>query len=158
MSTSRVRPSTVTIAVILIWLRFALTLAGAVSIVLFGTGVAASDQAVIAEELQRAELPAEWATTVGPILIVTGVAFLILAIIEAIFAVAIGRGSNVARIRLTILIVLRLIGGLVLILFGWGGNSFEYGTFLGMAVGIIMLLLLYNHAANQFFTNEVRAR
>jgi hypothetical protein len=158
MSTSRVRPSTVTIAVILIWLRFALTLAGAVSIVLFGTGVAASDQAVIAEELQRAELPAEWATTVGPILIVTGVAFLILAIIEAIFAVAIGRGSNVARILLTILIVLRLIGGLVLILFGWGGNSFEYGTFLGMAVGIIMLLLLYNHAANQFFTNEVRAR
>ena len=113
MSTSRVRPSTVTIAVILIWLRFALTLAGAVSIVLFGTGVAASDQAVIAEELQRAELPAEWATTVGPILIVTGVAFLILAIIEAIFAVAIGRGSNVARILLTILIVLRLIGGLV---------------------------------------------
>ncbi len=158
MSTSRVRPSTVTIAVILIWLRFALTLVGAVSIVLFGTGVAASDQAVIAEELQRAELPAEWATTVGPILIVTGVAFLILAIIEAIFAVAIGRGSNVARILLTILIVLRLIGGLVLILFGWGGNSFEYGTFLGMAIGIIMLLLLYNHSANQFFTNEVRAR
>lgn len=158
MSTSRVRPSTVTIAVILIWLRFALTLIGAVSIVLFGTGVAASDQAVIAEELQRAELPAEWATTVGPILIVTGVAFLILAIIEAIFAVAIGRGSNVARILLTILIVLRLIGGLVLILFGWGGNSFEYGTFLGMAIGIIMLLLLYNHSANQFFTNEVRAR
>ncbi len=158
MSTSRVRPTTVTIAVVLIWLRFALTLAGAVSIVLFGTGVAASDQAVIAEELQRAELPAEWATTVGPILIVTGVVFLVLAIIEAIFAVAIGRGSNVARILLTIVIVLRLVGGLVLILFDWGGNTFEYGTFLGMAVGIIMLLLLYNHSANQFFTDEVRAR
>ena len=43
-------------------------------------------------------------------------------------------------------------------LFGWDGNSFEYGTFLGMAIGIIMLLLLYNHSANQFFTNEVRAR
>ena len=155
MATTTERPSTVTIAVVLIWIRFGLTLAGAIATILFGTGIAASDQAVIAEQLKRADLPAEWSSTAGPLVIGAGVALLILALIEAIFAVAISRGSNVARILLTIVIAIRLVTGLVLLIVGWGGNSFEYGTFLGMALGIIMLLLLYNGAANRYFSNRV---
>ena len=155
MASTRERPSTVTIAVVLIWIRCGLTLVGAITTILFGTGIAASDPATIADELKRADLPAEWATTAGPLLIVAGAALLILAIIEAIFAVAISRGSNVARILLTIVIAIRLVIGVVLIIIGWGGNNFEFGTFLGMALGVIMLLLLYNGAANRYFSNRV---
>ena len=155
MASTRERPSTVTIAVVLIWIRCGLTLVGAITTILFGTSIAASDPASVADALKRADLPAEWATTAGPVVIVAGAALLILAVIEGIFAVAISRGSNVARILLTIVIAIRLVTGLSLMIIGWGGNTFEYGTFLGMALGVIMLLLLYNGAANRYFSNRV---
>ena len=155
MSDTIERPSQVTIVVILIWISFALTVAGAIAVILVGTGIAASDQAAVAEQLKNLDLPQEWASTIGPIVIVTGALFFIIAIIEAIFAIAIGRGSNIARILLTIVIAIRLVGGLVFILTSWGASSFTFGIFLDMGLGIIVLLLLFNHAANQFFTDRV---
>ncbi|MFM7211199.1 MAG: hypothetical protein ACKOYQ_04210, partial [Actinomycetota bacterium] len=94
MSDTIERPSQVTIVVILIWISFALTVAGAIAVILVGTGIAASDQAAVAEQLKNLDLPQEWASTIGPIVIVTGALFFIIAIIDAIFAIAIGRGSN----------------------------------------------------------------
>jgi hypothetical protein len=158
MAEPRVRPSQVTIVVILIWIAFALTIVGAIATVIAGTAIAASDQASVEQLLKDLDLPTSWSTTAGPIVIVTGALFFIIAIIEAIFAVAIGRGSNVARILLTILIAIRLIGGLVFILTSWGTETFMFGVFLDMGLAIIVLLLLFNHASNEFFTDEVPER
>ena len=158
MATTRVRPSQVTIVVVLIWIAFALTIVGAIATILAGTAIAASDQASVEQLLKDLDLPTEWSTTAGPIVIVTGALFFVIAIIEAIFAVAIARGSNVARILLTILIIIRLIGGLVFILTSWGTATFMFGVFLDMGLAIIVLLLLFNHASNEFFTDEVRTR
>ena len=102
MSQARVRPSQVTIVVILIWIAFALTVVGAIATILAGTAIAASDQASVEQLLKDLDLPTSWSSTAGPIVIVTGALFFIVALIEAIFAVAIGRGSNVARILLII--------------------------------------------------------
>jgi hypothetical protein len=157
MATTRTRPSQVTIVVILIWIAFALTVVGAIATIIAGTAIAASDQASVEQLLKDLDLPTSWSTTAGPIVIVTGALFFIIALIEAIFAVAIARGSNVARILLTILIAIRLIGGLVFILTSWGTATFMFGVFLDMGLAIIVLLLLFNHQSNEFFTDEVKA-
>ena len=158
MSETRTRPSQVTIVVILIWIAFALTVVGAIATILAGTAIAASDQASVEQLLKDLDLPASWSTTAGPIVIVTGALFFIVALIEAIFAVAIGRGSNIARILLTILLIIRIIGGLVFILTSWGTAAFMFGIFLDMGLAIIVLLLLFNHQSSQFFTDEVKTR
>lgn len=155
MATTRVRPSQVTIVVVLLWIGFALTLIGGIATIIAGTAIAASDPAVVAEKLKELDLPEAWNTTAGPITIVAGVAILIVALIYAIFAVAVSRGSNVARVLITILIVIRVIGGIVFIVTSWGTASFMFGVFLSVGLDIIILLLLFNHASNEFFTDEV---
>ncbi len=158
MATPRVRPSQVTIVVVLLWIGFALTLIGSIATIIAGTAIAASDPDAVAERLKELDLPEAWNTTAGPITIVAGVAIMIIAVIYAIFAVAISRGSNVARVLITIIVALRLIGGLVFIITSWGTASFMFGVFLSMALDIIILLLLFNSAANEFFTDEVEPR
>lgn len=156
MPETQVRPSQVTIVVVLIWIAFALTVVGAIATILAGTGIAASDPALVAEKLKELDLPETWSTGIGPIIIVSGALMFVVAIIEAVFAVAIGRGSNIARILLTILIVIRIVSGIVLIVTSWGTESFLFGTFLAMGLDIIVLLLLFNHQSNEFFTDRVR--
>jgi len=156
MATTQARPSQVTIVAVLLWIGFALTLVGAIATIIAGTAIAASDPAVVAEKLKELDLPEAWNTTAGPITIVAGVAILIVALIYAIFAVAISRGSNVARVLLTIVIIVRLIGSLVLIVTSWGTQSFMFGVFLSMAIDIIVLLLMFNHASNEYFTDDVK--
>jgi hypothetical protein len=156
MSDTRTRPSQVTIVVILIWIAFALTVVGAIATILAGTAIAASDQASVEQLLKDLDLPKAWSTTAGPIVIVAGALFFVIALLEAIFAIAIGRGSNVARILLTILLVIRILGGLVFILTSLGTASFMFGIFLDMGLAIIVLLLLFNHESNEFFTDEVK--
>jgi hypothetical protein len=156
MSSTQERPSQVTIVVVLIWIAFALTVVGAIATILVGTGIAASDPARVAEELKTLDLPQSWASGVGPIVIVAGALMFVIAIIQAIFAVAIGRGSNVARILLTILLVIRVISGVVFIVTSWGTETWMFGVFLSIALDIIVLLLLFNAKSNEFFTDRVR--
>jgi hypothetical protein len=156
MSSTQERPSQVTIVVVLIWIAFALTVVGAIATILVGTGIAASDPARVAEELKALDLPQSWASGVGPIVIVAGALMFVIAIIQAIFAVAIGRGSNVARILLTILLVIRVISGVVFIVTSWGTETWMFGVFLSIALDIIVLLLLFNTKSNEFFTNRVK--
>jgi hypothetical protein len=156
MATTRVRPSQVTIVVVLIWIAFALTVVGAIATVLVGTGIAASDPARVAEELKNLDLPESWSTGIGPIVIVAGALMFVVAIIQAIFAVTIGRGSNVARILLTILLIIRIISGVVFILTSWGTETWMFGVFLAIGLDIIVLLLLFNSRSNEFFTDAVR--
>ena len=156
MSEVRERPSQVTIVVILIWIAFALTVVGAIATILVGTGIAASDPARVAEELKNLDLPESWATGIGPIIIVAGALMFVVAIIQAIFAVAIARGSNVARILLTILMVIRIVSGIVFIVTSWGTETWMFGIFLSIALDIIVLLLLFNAKSNEFFTDRVK--
>ena len=86
MSETRTRPSQVTVVVILIWIAFALTVVGAIATILAGTAIAASDQASVEQLLKDLDLPVAWSTTAGPIVIVTGALFFVIALIEAIFA------------------------------------------------------------------------
>jgi len=151
-----VRPGSVTIVVILIWIGFAFTLVGAVSLVLIGTGIASSTPEAIAAELERLDLPAAWAPSIGPILIVSGAFLLVIALIYALFAVFISRGSNVARILIAIIIAIRIIGGIIMMVTGWGTDTWLFSVFLGVALDVAVLFLLFNSQANAFFTDRVR--
>ena len=156
MSEVRERPSQVTIVVILIWIAFALTVVGAIATILVGTGIAASDPARVAEELKNLDLPESWSTGIGPIIIVAGALMFVIAIIQAFFAVAIGRGSNIARILLTILIIIRIVSSIVFIVTSWGTETWMFGVFLAVALDVIVLLLLFNSKSNEFFTDQVK--
>jgi hypothetical protein len=156
MSEARERPSQVTVVVILIWIAFALTVVGAIATILVGTGIAASDPARVAEELKNLDLPESWSTGIGPIIIVAGALMFVVAIIQAIFAVAISRGSNVARILLTILLAIRIVSSIVFIVTSWGTATWMFGVFLAVALDIIVLLLLFNSKSNEFFTDRVK--
>lgn len=156
MSEVRERPSQVTIVVILIWIAFALTVVGAIATILVGTGIAASDPARVAEELKNLDLPESWSTGIGPIIIVAGALMFVVAIIQAFFAIAIGRGSNIARILLTILIIIRIVSSIVFIVTSWGTETWMFGVFLAVALDVIVLLLLFNSKSNEFFTDQVK--
>lgn len=141
-----VRPGSVTIVVILIWIGFAFTLVGAVSLVLIGTGIASSTPEAIAAELERLDLPAAWAPSIGPILIVSGAFLLVIALIYALFAVFISRGSNVARILIAIIIAIRIIGGIIMMVTGWGTDTWLFSVFLGVALDVAVLFLLFKRS------------
>ena len=121
-----------------------------------GTGIAASDPSRVAEELKNLDLPESWSTGIGPIVIVAGALMFVVAIIQAIFAVTISRGSNVARILLTILLIIRIVSGIVFILTSWGTETWMFGVFLAIGLDVIVLLLLFNSKSNEFFTDAVR--
>lgn len=156
MPETKVRPSQVTIVVVLIWFSFALTVIAAIATIIAGTLIASSDPAAVLERLREYDLPESWGSTAGPVAIVSGGLMFVIAIIEAIFAVAISRGSNIARILLTIFIAFRILVGLLFIVTSWGTSGFLFGTFLAVGLDIIVLLLLFNHASNEYFTNEVK--
>lgn len=158
MANVRVRPPSVTIVVVLLWISFALILVSAIAAFFAGTGLsAAGNEEQIAEELRALDLPASWAPAVGPIFLVIGGVLLVLALIQALFAVFISKGSNVARILLTVILVIRLVTSILGMFTASGNINILFGTVLSVGLDIVILFLLYNAQANSFFTDKVRA-
>ena len=158
-ATPRVRPGSVTALVILMWIGVGITLLFAVVLFLAGAGVSASSLADVTASLirdfnlspTRAESIAK---VLGPLMLVGGGVLLIAAFVQALLAVFISRGSNVARILVTILIGLRILSVLATLAQGFGGGIVLY-VITELLFDILLLVLLYNRAANQFFTNRV---
>lgn len=159
MATTRNRPGSVTIVTVLLWISFAFWLLTAIAAFLTGTGLtAAGDQAQIEAELKNLGLPESWAPGVGPTFLVIGAVLVVFAIISALFAVFIGRGSNVARILLTVVIAIRALGTLSSLFATDLGIGLVASAVVSIAIDAVILFLLYNAEANEFFTDEVRVR
>ena len=158
MTETRNRPGAVTIVVVLLWISFAFWVISAIVAFFTGTGLtAAGDITQIENELEKLGLPTSWAPAVGPTFLVIGGVLVLFAVISALFAVFIGKGSNVARILLTILIVVRMIASL--------SSLFATDLNIGMVITIVVsigidaviLFLLFNAESNKFFTDSVKA-
>lgn len=158
MSEVRTRPGSVTIVVVLLWISFAAWIIAAITMFIFGTGItSAGNIEQIEQELEKFGLPASWAPGVGPTFLVLGGILVVFAIISALFAIFISKGSNVARILLTIIIAIRIIGSLSSLIATDIGFSVIFSVIVSVAIDAVILFLLYNADANRFFTDKVPA-
>ncbi len=150
----RQRPGTVTVVVVLLWISMAALLLVGVLLLVAAAGITAgATQAEIEKALSDAGLPIGWAPAVGPVMFSLAAVAFIFAVIQALFAVFISKGSNVARILITILLAIRLAASLV--------GMFTVPAFIAQAIidvimSIVILALLWNTRANEFFTDRVR--
>lgn len=148
------RPGTVTVVVVLMWISVAALLIVGLLLLVGAAGITAgATQAEIEKALADAGFPTSWAPAVGPVMFSLAAVMLIFAVIQALFAVFISKGSNVARILITILLAIRLAASLV--------GMFTVPAFIAQAVidviiSIVILALLWNARANEFFTDRVR--
>jgi hypothetical protein len=150
----RQRPGTVTVVVVLLWISVAALLLLGVLLLVGAAGITAgATQAEIEKALSEAGFPTSWAPAVGPVMFSLAAVMFIFAVIQALFAVFISKGSNVARILITILLAIRLVSSII--------GMFTIPAFIAQAildviVNIVILALLWNARANEFFTDRVR--
>lgn len=158
MAETRNRPGAVTIVVVLLWISFAFWLITAIAAFFTGTGLtAAGDIQQIEQELEKLGLPTSWAPAVGPTFLVIGVVLVVFALISALFAVFIGKGSNIARILLTIIVAIRIVGTLSSLLATDMSIGLVISAVVSIGIDVVILFLLYNAESNKFFTDSVKA-
>jgi hypothetical protein len=158
MPDTRNRPGAVTIVVVLLWISFAFWLITAIAAFFTGTGLtAAGDIQQIEAELEKLGLPTSWAPAIGPTFLVIGVVLVVFALISALFAVFIGKGSNVARILLTVIVALRIVSSLSSLFATDLNIGLVLSVVVSVGIDVVILFLLYNAESSKFFTDQVRA-
>lgn len=156
---ARIRPGSVTALVVLMWLGVAFTLIAAVVLFIAGAGIASMSvmeiEARLVKDFGVTLANAErLAPAIGPVMLVSGGVLILAAIVQALLAVFISKGSNVARILLTIIMVLRILSVVATMFQGLGSGIVAY-VIIELAFDILILALMYNRAANEFFTDRV---
>lgn len=127
------RPASVTFLVVLVWISAILTL------LVGGLFLAGADNATVADQFNGA---ADAAKLAGWVLLVLGV-------LTALFAIGLGRGSNFLRILVTIVFVLRIAGDVWLVL----RSNYDSGAFVSIAFSVLILYLMWNAKADEFFSS-----
>ncbi len=126
------RPASVSFVVFLTWVVALLTIADGI-VVLF-----ASDATLVAAGVNPSN-----ATTTGWVAIVLG-------IVIALFASALGKGSGFARLLISLLMVLRLALGLFGLVVFWG-STFFWSALILAVLALFILYLLWNAKAAAWF-------
>ena len=130
------RPTSVTVAVAIGWISVILDVVGGVSLlVLAGNGDVTS--ALGTDETT--------ARTIGIVLLVT-------AAILALVVYLLGTGSNVARMLVTIVMLLR-IGFAIWAIVAFGTHQLAEAI-VSMAIAVTAIVLLWNDKANTFFATN----
>lgn len=129
---AQARPGTVTAVCIILFVGAALGVLGGCGLVVAGSS---------AELAQEAGID-------GGLAMGLGIVTLILAVVQAVLALLLWRGSNGARVAL---IVLQFID--IALSFG----SFDLSTILSILISIVILVLLFNPATKQYTGAAARA-
>ena len=129
------RPGSVTTVMVVTWIVAILTILGGLLFLFI------SDSA-----LDEAGISASTATTYG-------IVELLLGVVIALVAIGLGGGNNFARILVSILMVLRLGAAIWAGIVLWGSGGFWSVVIAGL-LALIVLALLWNDRANQFFATN----
>ncbi len=135
MSEQATRPTGVTIVAILAWIAGALDIVSG-TILLFQAGV---------------ESVADGLGGTGP-LYVAAIGSIVLGLIVVAVAAGLLTGNWVSRMIITVVQVLSIIGSLFLAFAYLGG---AVGEWLGIAVSLVVLFLLWGHKASVFFGSRM---
>jgi hypothetical protein len=122
------RPGSVTVVVVLTIISGILTLLGAVFLLLLGGAVG------------------------GGAVLVFGILYLIFGIITIAVGVGLRNGSRFARILVTILMVIDILGGIAHLIW-FRSNQTATSGIITIIVSVIVLALLYNRRASEFFAS-----
>jgi hypothetical protein len=129
------RPGSVTIVVILTWITAIFALIGAA--ILF----------VVATTVNSSDLPAT-----KNVMFAAAVIALVLGLVTAWVAYALSKGSNFARFLVSLVQVLNIANAI----WTWielGGN-YVISAILNIAIAMIILILVWNRRANEFFATR----
>ena len=127
------RPTTVTIIAVLLWISGALGITSGI-ILMFQS----NDESVV-----------EGLGGTGA-LYSAAVSSIIVGVIEVVLALGLLRGNAAARMIITVLEVLSIIGSLFLAIAYLG---VAVGEWLGIVISIVVLLLLWSRRSSAFFTS-----
>jgi hypothetical protein len=126
------RPGTVTVVVVLAWIAAILSIIGAILLMIAAIAVDAADR--------PADLGVLWAAAI---------VWLIVGLVTAWVARALGRGSRVARAVLTAVQLVTIITA-IWTWFQIGGN-YAASAIGNILVAVVILALVWNRRANDFF-------
>jgi hypothetical protein len=128
------RPGSVTVVVVLTIISGILTLLGALFLLLLG-GAASLGSNVS-----------------GVAVLIFGILYLIFGIITIAVGVGLRNGSRFARILVTILMVIDIIGGIANLIWFRNNQTLTSGI-ITIIVSVVVLALLYNRRASDFFAS-----
>lgn len=134
MSTAPVaRPGSVTVVVVLTWISAVLQIVVGVLLL------------VVAATIGTAEI-----NVARGAIVAIGIFTLVIGLLTAAVASRLGRGGNGARIIVTVLEVLQILGAITT-LSVYGSSGAGSGAIGNIAIAAVILALLWNNRANQFF-------
>lgn len=130
------RPGSVTVVVVLVWISAILQILVGVLLL------------VVAATIGTAEI-----RVASGVIVAIAVFTLIIGLLTAAVASRLGKGGNGARIIVTVLQVLQILGGITT-LSVYGTSGAGSGSFGTVAIAVIILALLWNNRANEFFARR----
>jgi hypothetical protein len=134
-TTSASRPGSVTLVVVLTWISAILALIGGV-LALVGGQVYLNELGWSAGEAR-----------------IEGIIGIVLGLILALLASALGKGSKFARFLVTIVMLFRLVVGAFGVVALWG-STYVWTGVVSMVLALIVLWLLWNAKAGAFFARR----
>ena len=126
------RPGSVTVVVVLTIISGILTLLGALFLLLLGGAVGLASQVS------------------GVAVLIFGILYLIFGIVTIAVGVGLRNGSRFARILVTILMVIDILGGIANLIW-FRSNQTVTSAIITIIVSAVVLALLYNRRASEFF-------
>jgi len=126
------RPGSVTLVVVLTIISGILTLLGALFLLLLGG--AASLRSNVS----------------GVAVLVVGILYLIFGIVTIAVGVGLRNGSRLARMLVTILMVIDIVGGIINLIW-FRSSQTVTSSIITIIVSVIVLALLWNRRASEFF-------
>jgi hypothetical protein len=128
------RPGSVTVVVVLTIISGILTLLGALFLLLLGGAASLASNVT------------------GVAVLIFGILYLIFGIITIAVGVGLRNGSRFARILVTILMVIDIIGGIANLIWFRNNQTLTSGI-ITIIVSAVVLALLYNRRASDFFAS-----
>jgi hypothetical protein len=148
------RPVSITIAVLLQWVGAAAVLLFAFDLIVAGMGMRDS---AVSDEIEAA-LRSQGITDVGGGLVViamllAGVLVAAIALVRIVVAVFLWQGRNWARIVLTVLVVLNMLGGVT-----YFAQGYTLRALVTIGIDILMLYFMFNAQASAYISAVSSAR
>lgn len=143
------RPITLLIAVILVWITAVTDAVAGIAFVAIG---ATSSTSELKAAYEAAGIAGQ---TFGGVFIMVGILFVAMAVLEAVCAVFLGRGASWARVVVTVLLVLSMIGDVTG--FFQGGGELILSV-VSLVVKVLVLWLMWNARSSAWIREKTASR
>ncbi|GEL26732.1 hypothetical protein PSU4_56860 [Pseudonocardia sulfidoxydans NBRC 16205] len=130
------RPGSVTVVVVLVWISAILQIIVGVLLL------------IVAATVGTAQVDVS-----SGVIVAVGIFTLVIGLLTAAVASRLGKGGNGARIIVTVLEVLQIVGAITT-LSVYGSTGAGSGSIGNIAIAVIILALLWNNRANEFFARR----